>query len=180
VELDDKPMFETVMHPTGLSKDGVSTVYKRFELKAGTYKLAVKMNDNLVVPGFNFVKEEQVTLKPAQVLVIDFNPDKGGLFFQQAARTETMLTLLQKIVRWFFMRAENLFNVAFGEKLNPFYHLGTISFWQFWLLIGTGLYLYIFADTAVHDAYESVERITHSSGGPAASCAASTAMPPTA
>ncbi|MDP1612479.1 MAG: FAD-binding oxidoreductase [Sulfuritalea sp.] len=72
-----------------------------------------------------------------------------------------MLTLLQKIVRWFFMRAENLFNVAFGEKLNPFYHLGTISFWQFWLLIGTGIYLYIFADTAVHDAYESVERITH-------------------
>ena len=72
-----------------------------------------------------------------------------------------MLTLLQKLVRWFFMRAENLFNHAFGEKINPFYHLGTISFWQFWLLIGTGLYLYIFADTAVHDAYESVERITH-------------------
>jgi CDP-4-dehydro-6-deoxyglucose reductase len=72
-----------------------------------------------------------------------------------------MLNLIQKIVRWFFMRFENAFNLAFGEKLNPFYHLGTISFWQFWLLIGTGLYLYIFADTAVHDAYESVERITH-------------------
>jgi len=72
-----------------------------------------------------------------------------------------MLTLLQKLVRWFFMRVENLFNLAFGEKLNPFYHLGTISFWQFWLLIGTGVYLYVFADTGVHDAYESVERITH-------------------
>lgn len=84
VELDDKPFFETVMHPTGLSKDGISTVYKRFELKAGSYKLAVKMNDNLVNPGWNHVKEEQVTLKPARVLVIDFNPDKGGLFFQQA------------------------------------------------------------------------------------------------
>ena len=59
-------------------------MYKRFELKAGTYKLGVKMNDNLVNPGFNFVREEQVTLKPAQVLVIDFNPDRGGLFFQQA------------------------------------------------------------------------------------------------
>ena len=45
-----------------------------------------------------------------------------------------MLNLLQKLVRWFFMRAENLFNHAFGEKINPFYHLGTISFWQFWLL----------------------------------------------
>lgn len=72
-----------------------------------------------------------------------------------------MLTLLQKLVRWFFMRAENLFNVAFGEKINPFYHLGTITFWQFWLLIGTGIYLYIFAETGVHDAYQSVQRITH-------------------
>ena len=60
-----------------------------------------------------------------------------------------MLSKLQQIVRWFFMRAENLFNLAFGEKLNPFYHLGTISFWQFWLLVGSGLYLYIFADTGV-------------------------------
>ncbi|MBK9349174.1 MAG: 2Fe-2S iron-sulfur cluster binding domain-containing protein [Sulfuritalea sp.] len=72
-----------------------------------------------------------------------------------------MLKLIQSLVRWFFMRFENLFNLAFGEKLNPFYHLGTISFWQFWLLIGTGVYLYIFADTGVHDAFESVERITH-------------------
>ena len=82
VDIAGQPAFRTVMHPTGLYKDGVSTVYKRFELKAGTYKLGVKMNDNLVKPGFNFVKEEQVTLKPAQVMVIDFNPDKGGLFFR--------------------------------------------------------------------------------------------------
>ena len=72
-----------------------------------------------------------------------------------------MVKLLQRIVRWFFMRIENVFNIAFGDKLNPFYHLGTISFWQFWLLVGSGLYLYIFADPGVHDAFDSVERITH-------------------
>ena len=72
-----------------------------------------------------------------------------------------MVKLLQQILRWFFMRIENIFNVAFGDKLNPFYHLGTISFWQFWLLVGTGLYLYIFAETGINDAYQSVERITH-------------------
>ena len=84
LELDDKPFYELIMKPTGLSRDGVGTVFKRFELKAGTYKLAARMNDNLVNPGYNFVKEEQITLKPAQVLVIDFNPDQGGLFFRQA------------------------------------------------------------------------------------------------
>lgn len=82
LELDGKQLFETIMHPTGLSGDGISTVYKRFEVKAGTYRLAAKMNDNLINPGFNHVKEAKVTLKPAQVLVVDFNPDKGGLFFQ--------------------------------------------------------------------------------------------------
>ena len=70
-----------------------------------------------------------------------------------------MVKLLQALLRWCFMRAENLFNLAFGDKLNPFYHLGTISFWQFWLLVGTGFYLYIFADTGVHNAFESVEAI---------------------
>lgn len=59
------------------------------------------------------------------------------------------------------MRIENIFNVAFGDKLNPFYHLGTISFWQFWLLVGSGFYLYIFADTGIDKAYASVESITH-------------------
>jgi CDP-4-dehydro-6-deoxyglucose reductase len=72
-----------------------------------------------------------------------------------------MVKLLQLTIRWFFMRIENLFNLAFGERLNPFYHLGTISFWQFWLLVGSGFYLYIFAETGVHDAYASVEAITH-------------------
>lgn len=72
-----------------------------------------------------------------------------------------MVKLLQQLIRWFFMKWENVFNVAFGEKLNPFYHLGTITFWQFWLLVGSGLYLYMFADTGVHKAYESVEAISH-------------------
>jgi hypothetical protein len=82
VDIDGQPAFQTVMHPTGLYKDGISTVYKRFEVKAGTHQLSVRMNDNLVKPGFNFVKEAEVTLKPAQVMVIDFNPDRGGLFFK--------------------------------------------------------------------------------------------------
>ncbi len=81
-DLDGQPILRTVLHPTGLYKDGVSTVYKRFEVKAGSHQLAVRMNDNLVKPGFNFVKEEAITLQPGQVMVVDFNPDQGGLFFR--------------------------------------------------------------------------------------------------
>ena len=52
------------------------------EVKAGTHQLAVRMNDNLIVPGFNFVQEEEITLAPRQVMVVDFNPDQGGLYFK--------------------------------------------------------------------------------------------------
>lgn len=82
LEMDGKPMYQGTIQPTGLSKDGISTVYRRFELPAGEHRIAVRMNDNVREPGFKYVKEDTVTLKPAQVLVIDFNPDKGGLFFQ--------------------------------------------------------------------------------------------------
>jgi hypothetical protein len=82
VDIDGQPALRTVVHPTGIAKDGVSTIYRRFEVKAGEHLVSVKMNDNVAIPGFKFVKEDRVVLKPAQVMVIDFNPDKGGLFFQ--------------------------------------------------------------------------------------------------
>lgn len=82
VDLDDKTIVNHVLHPTGLYKDGISTMYKRFEVKAGEHKLAVRMQDNVASEGWRYVKEENITLKPAQVLVIDFNPDKGGLFLK--------------------------------------------------------------------------------------------------
>ncbi|MEZ5614135.1 MAG: FAD-binding oxidoreductase [Rhodocyclaceae bacterium] len=72
-----------------------------------------------------------------------------------------MLKLIHKTMQWFFMRVEGVFNIAFGDKLNPLYHLGTITFWQFWLVCISGLYLFLFADTGVKDAYASVEAITH-------------------
>lgn len=82
LDMDGKSMYKGTIQPTGLSKDGISTLYRRFELPAGEHRIAVRMSDNVREPGFKFVKEDTVTLKPAQVLVIDFNPDKGGLFFQ--------------------------------------------------------------------------------------------------
>lgn len=72
-----------------------------------------------------------------------------------------MIKRLQKILQWFFMRLEALFNRAFGDKLNPLYHLGAISFFLFWIVAGSGLYLYAFFKTGVADAYDSVEYLTH-------------------
>ena len=72
-----------------------------------------------------------------------------------------MIGRLQALLRWLFMHVEALFNRAFGDKLNPFYHLGSIAFFLFWIVAGSGLYLYAFFDTSVVGAYSSVEALTH-------------------
>ncbi len=72
-----------------------------------------------------------------------------------------MLKALQRGLQWLFMRVEAVFNAAFGDRLNPLYHLGAISFFLFWVIAATGLYLYAFFETGVADAYTSVEGLTH-------------------
>jgi CDP-4-dehydro-6-deoxyglucose reductase, E3 len=72
-----------------------------------------------------------------------------------------MIALLQRGLRAAFMRAEAVFNAAFGDKLNPLYYLGAISFFLFWIVGATGVVLYAFFDTSVAGAYASVEAITH-------------------
>ena len=72
-----------------------------------------------------------------------------------------MIKRLQIALRWLFMRVEALFNAAFGDRLNPLYQLGAISFFLFWVVAASGLYLYVFFKTGVADAYASVEALTH-------------------
>src|SRR5512139_1042361 len=72
-----------------------------------------------------------------------------------------MLKLLQRLLQRLFLLAERAANAIFGEKLNPLYHLGALSYWLFWVVVASGLYLYAFFDTSVTEAYRSVESITH-------------------
>ena len=71
-----------------------------------------------------------------------------------------MLKPIQLAGQWLFLRVERLFNHAFGEENNPLYHLGQISFFLFWIVLISGLYLYIFFKTGVEEAYASVEQLT--------------------
>ncbi|PIV74029.1 MAG: hypothetical protein COW56_05645 [Rhodocyclales bacterium CG17_big_fil_post_rev_8_21_14_2_50_68_7] len=82
VELDGQTVYRDSIRPTGIARDGVAAVYRRFEVGAGTHRLAVRLNDDARVSGFTHMHEGAVELKPAQILVIDFNPDHGGLFFR--------------------------------------------------------------------------------------------------
>jgi hypothetical protein len=79
VDVDGKLVYRHVAEPSGLSKDGASTVYQRLTMLSGEHRLAVRLKDSAGGSGFDFNREETVTLKPGQVMVIDFNAEKGGI-----------------------------------------------------------------------------------------------------
>jgi CDP-4-dehydro-6-deoxyglucose reductase len=72
-----------------------------------------------------------------------------------------VLNRLQRALQWCFVKVEALFNLAFGEKLNPLYYIGPISYYLMWLIVASGLYLYAFFETSVSGAQASVEALTH-------------------
>ncbi|MBS0466693.1 MAG: 2Fe-2S iron-sulfur cluster binding domain-containing protein [Proteobacteria bacterium] len=71
-----------------------------------------------------------------------------------------MIKKFQDLLQWLFLRVEGLFNAAFGDRINPFYHLGAITFFLFWVIGASGPYLYIFFETGVAEAYSSVIALT--------------------
>ena len=82
LELDGKEVYRAELPPAGLSRDGVSTVYQRFEVPAGRHHLRARLKDSVRVPDFNYIKEADVELAPAQVFVVEFNSRTGGFVFK--------------------------------------------------------------------------------------------------
>ena len=57
-------------------------------------------------------------------------------------------------------RVEALFNLAFTDAWNPWYQLGALAMFCYWIIAVSGVYLFIFFDTSIVGAWESVEAIT--------------------
>jgi ferredoxin/coenzyme F420-reducing hydrogenase delta subunit len=68
---------------------------------------------------------------------------------------------VKRVLRVLFARAEVLFDLAFGRASNPLTWLGALGWYFFWIVAATGIYLYIFFDTGITQAYASVEYMTH-------------------
>lgn len=60
-----------------------------------------------------------------------------------------------------FNALDSLFSMAFTPAWNPLYQLGALSFFYFWIVAVTGVYLFIFFETSISGAYSSMEQITH-------------------
>lgn len=85
LDLDGQPLYGADLPPAGLAKDGESSIYQRFTLRAGKHRLAMRLRDSRRRAGFDYAREIAVELAPGGVFVIDFNAKAGGFQFPIAA-----------------------------------------------------------------------------------------------
>ena len=71
------------------------------------------------------------------------------------------MALIKSALARAFERFETVFVYAFGQRNNPFVSLGALGWYFYWIVAASGVYLYIFFDTGITDAYASVEYITN-------------------
>ena len=82
VDLGGVAALRRTAAPSGLSRDGASAVYQRLVVPAGEQRIAVRLKDDARSPGVTHHREATLTLAPAQVLVIDFDVNQGGITIQ--------------------------------------------------------------------------------------------------
>ena len=78
LEMDGRLLYAETVPPTGLSRDGMAYVYRRFGVPAGTHHLTARLRDSVQLQDFNYVHPSEVELGPGDILVIEFNAKEGG------------------------------------------------------------------------------------------------------
>ncbi len=62
---------------------------------------------------------------------------------------------------WLLTRVELLFGKAFGPDANPFHHLGALTIYFFWIVLVSGIYVFVLFETSIVGAFQSVEYMTN-------------------
>ncbi|MDP6707641.1 MAG: cytochrome b N-terminal domain-containing protein [Alphaproteobacteria bacterium] len=68
---------------------------------------------------------------------------------------------VRRPLRSLFLWLEAGLNYCFGTRLNPFAQLGALGFFFYWIVAVSGIYIYVFFDTGISEAYDSIEYMTN-------------------
>lgn len=82
LEIDGKERFHGISRPAGLSKDGASHFYSRFNVPAGEHNFKVKMRDRVRDDkGYDYENEFTLKIEHRQIFVINFLSDEKRFSF---------------------------------------------------------------------------------------------------
>lgn len=79
--LDGKIIYDDVLEPTGIARDGPSRIYSKFQVAPGRHVVVARLKDTHRGEGFDYEKTVSIDLTPLQNLAIDFKADQGGFLF---------------------------------------------------------------------------------------------------
>ena len=82
VDVDGRLAFRQVAQPSGLSHDGRATLYHRLVTTAGRHDVTVRLRDRAGTEAFDYQGTTRVELRPAQILVIDFQAAQRAIVFR--------------------------------------------------------------------------------------------------
>jgi hypothetical protein len=82
LEMDGELIYRAEERPTGLWKDGASTVYRKFVVAPGKHFVLARLRDSRDAVGFDYEQSAEVDLAPQQNFVIGFRKTTGGFTFQ--------------------------------------------------------------------------------------------------
>jgi ferredoxin/coenzyme F420-reducing hydrogenase delta subunit len=71
------------------------------------------------------------------------------------------MSFVKRPLRFAFGKAEAWLSTIFPPAWNPLLNLGALGFFFYWIITASGIYVYIFFDTGITQAFSSVEYITH-------------------
>lgn len=71
------------------------------------------------------------------------------------------MNVLKRLIRTGFDGAESLLSRIFPPAWNPLLNLGALGFFFYWIITASGIYVYIFFDTGITQAFSSVEYMTN-------------------
>lgn len=78
LDVDGQRVYSLQAAPSGLWGDGPASVYQRFELPPGEYRMAVRLRDTARTDGWDYTHVEDVTLIAGRYLTITFKAESGG------------------------------------------------------------------------------------------------------
>lgn len=79
--VDGEQIYRASLRPSGIAKDGPSTVYERFQVPVGSHHIRARLRDSDREEGFDYEAETTADLAPLESFVIDFRSETGGFKF---------------------------------------------------------------------------------------------------
>ncbi|NOQ68831.1 MAG: hypothetical protein GQ573_01765 [Gammaproteobacteria bacterium] len=75
--LDGEVIYSVTRLPPGIFNDGGVNIYYNSKVPAGKHTFEIKMDDSVRKEGFNYQLTQDIDIKPAQILLVEFDSLTG-------------------------------------------------------------------------------------------------------